>query len=477
MGVVLAALSPHPPIIVPEIGKEEGQKAHQTQEALAGLARRIAGLEPDVLVLCDPHGEFSRHGITVHQTPILEGDFGQFGYPDLAFRWPSHQKLANRIADGAREAGLPVVGREREQGELSYAAMVPLYYLREAGVTAPLVSITLGRADHMDYFRLGRVVRESLEDLKLRGVVIASGDLSHRLKPGAPAGYDPAGKDFDALVVEAMREADGRRLLRIDPRLEARAGYCGLDPLCLAMGSVEALHPRGEVLSYEGPFGVGYAVAAFTPAVAEARGEGSGEPADEPKAAAREHGTGFLPVGMTEPDDIGCASEVTGLARQSLEAYVREGRIIPAPAQPGPCLRGRAGVFVTLHEYGVLRGCIGTIAPTRDSIAEEIIYNAIAAGTQDPRFRPVTRGELADLTYSVDILSPMERVDGLGDLDPRRYGVLVRKGRRQGLLLPDLEGIDTAEEQVAIAKDKAGIPRTDEDVELYRFTVERYEEP
>ncbi len=473
MGVVLAGLSPHPPIIVPEIGREEGQKARQTQEALAALARRMKDIAPDVIVLCDPHGEYSRQGIMVHKAPVLEGDFREFNYPDLSFRWPSHQKLANRIVDGAREADLPVIGREGTEDRLSYAALVPLYYLRAAGVSAPLVSITLGKASHVDYFRLGRVVREALEDLDLRGVVLASGDLSHRLTPGAPAGYDPAGKDFDALVVAAMREGDGRRLLHIDPRLEARAGYCGLDPLCLAMGAVEGLHPQCEVLSYEGPFGVGYAVAVFTPAPAEEETKPGGSGL---AAAGGWKGPALMVPGLAEPEDVSCATDVTNLARRSLETYVREGRIIPVPENPAACLQGRAGVFVTLHEYGVLRGCIGTIAPTRDSIAEEIIYNAIAAGTEDPRFRPVTKGELPDLTYSVDILSPLERVDSPDDLDPHRYGVLVRKGGRQGLLLPDLEGIDTVEEQVAIAKEKAGIPRTDKDVELYRFTVERYEE-
>ena len=132
----------------------------------------------------------------------------------------------------------------------------------------------------------------------------------------------------------------------------------------------------------------------------------------------------------------------------------------------------RAAVFVTLNKHGQLRGCIGTTSPTRASVWEEIIANAIAAGTQDPRFNPVREEELDELVYSVDILSEPELITDVSQLDPQKYGVIVKQGRRSGLLLPALEGIDTAEEQVRIAKRKAGI--SEGDVTLRRFTVTRY---
>lgn len=161
------------------------------------------------------------------------------------------------------------------------------------------------------------------------------------------------------------------------------------------------------------------------------------------------------------------------LARQSLRHYLITGTIMPTPLDLPDFLRQRAGAFVSLKKHGQLRGCIGTYGPTQPDVATEIIVNAVSAGTQDPRFWPVKLNELADLSISVDILAPPEQVAGLADLDPRRYGVIVKRGHRSGLLLPDLEGVDTAEEQVAIAREKAGI-RRDEPVTLYRFTVTRY---
>lgn len=161
------------------------------------------------------------------------------------------------------------------------------------------------------------------------------------------------------------------------------------------------------------------------------------------------------------------------LARQSLEHYLGRDGYLAAPDEPPPELSGQAGVFVSLKKRGHLRGCIGTFGPTQPTIAAEIIHNAVSAGTQDPRFPPVTAAELPDIDVSVDILSAPERVDSLDDLDPKKYGVIVRRGRRSGLLLPDLEGVDSVAEQVGIAMQKAGI-RPEEEIELYRFSVTRY---
>jgi hypothetical protein len=161
------------------------------------------------------------------------------------------------------------------------------------------------------------------------------------------------------------------------------------------------------------------------------------------------------------------------LAKKSIEAYVREGKTIELPDPLPPELSGKAGVFVCVKKQGDLRGCIGTFLPSCDSIGKEIIMNAISAATKDPRFNPVTADELESLTYSVDILSCPEQVKDLSELDPRKFGVIVVCGNRRGLLLPDLEGVDTVEEQLRITRMKAGImPR--EEVEIYKFEVRRY---
>ena len=161
------------------------------------------------------------------------------------------------------------------------------------------------------------------------------------------------------------------------------------------------------------------------------------------------------------------------LARKTIELYVREHKIATPPQELTPEMRQRAGVFVSLHRQGELRGCIGTIEPTQPDVAHEVIANAISAATRDPRFPPVRPDELDDLDISVDVLSKPEPVHSLAELDPKRYGVIVALGGRRGLLLPDLEGVDTVEEQIRIALRKAGIGRN-EPYQLYRFEVIRY---
>ena len=162
------------------------------------------------------------------------------------------------------------------------------------------------------------------------------------------------------------------------------------------------------------------------------------------------------------------------LARETIENYIKQAKIITSPPDiPKEMINQKAGVFVSLKKYGDLRGCIGTFMPTQKNIAQEIIKNAISAAVEDPRFSPVNVSELEDLSISVDVLSAPEEVKDISQLDPKKYGVIVSSGYKKGLLLPDLEGVDTAEYQIDIAKRKAGI-YPDEKVKLCRFEVKRY---
>jgi AmmeMemoRadiSam system protein A len=162
------------------------------------------------------------------------------------------------------------------------------------------------------------------------------------------------------------------------------------------------------------------------------------------------------------------------LAKRTVDEYVRTGKPPPAPEVLDDLMGRRAGAFVSLKKHGQLRGCIGTIEPTAECVAHEVIRNAVSASTRDPRFSPVAEDELAELDYSVDVLSVPEKIGDIGELDPKRYGVIVSKGSMRGLLLPDLEGVDTVEEQLRIAMIKAGLDPSDKGVEIQRFEVTRY---
>jgi AmmeMemoRadiSam system protein A len=162
------------------------------------------------------------------------------------------------------------------------------------------------------------------------------------------------------------------------------------------------------------------------------------------------------------------------LARKTVETFVRENKIIDPPAELQPEMKEKAGVFVSLHRQGQLRGCIGTFAPTTENIAREVIRNAVESCSRDPRFPPMRPEELEHLEISVDVLTEPVPVKSAAELDAKKYGVIVKSGPRRGLLLPDLPGVNTVEEQIAICRSKAWID-DDEPVELFRFEVRRYQ--
>jgi len=160
------------------------------------------------------------------------------------------------------------------------------------------------------------------------------------------------------------------------------------------------------------------------------------------------------------------------LARQAVETYINKAKITH-PADLTPEMKDRAGVFVSLKKHGQLRGCIGTFEPMEANIADEIVRNAVASAVGDPRFPPVKPSELNELEYSVDVLTHPEPVEDKSQLDPKKYGLIVQSGYRRGLLLPDLEGVDDVETQIAICRQKAGIMGS-EPIKMFRFQVKRY---
>jgi AmmeMemoRadiSam system protein A len=468
-GVVIAGVSPHPPVIVPSVGGRDARTAERTARALSELSQAIVQENPDTLVLVGPHGPVFRDAIACTQDRTLRGDLSGFGAHDASVEFENDLELAREISSLARESPnrtrVAMVGAdERTAYQLSqgldHGAVVPLYFLKQAGLRSRLSNLTTGFLPLTEVYAFGATVARAAEKLGRRIAFLASGDLSHRLTPSAPAGYHPRGKEFDALIVRALREGAPDLLVQIDPTLEDAAGECGLRPIIMMFGSVDERVLEPQVLSYEGPFGVGYGVAIIRP---------RGWDTSRGFLSRWEALEGDRLAGLRSRQ-----SPIVALARAALESYVRAGRTIEPGPEHDELLDQRAGAFVSLKQHGQLRGCIGTTQATTRNLAEEVIQNAISAGTQDPRFPPVEESELGELEYSVDVLGEAEPVDSLEDLDPTIYGVTVEKGYRRGLLLPDLEGIDTAEQQVEIARRKAGIRSGETGVKIFRFRVTRY---
>ena len=343
--------------------------------------------------------------------------------------------------------------------ELDHGTMVPMYFINKYYTDYKLVHITYSILNDIELYKFGMAIQKTAKNLNKNTVIIASGDLSHRLTEDGPYEYSPQGAKFDKELIENLENGNVVNIFNMDKCMIEEAGECGLRSLYILLGAMEGNSIQGELLSYEGPFGVGYGVMKFK--------QESENISNLDKLLKIKEESFNKKIYNSNP--------YVKLARESLNYYFKNKRLMIASNDlPREMLEERHGVFVSLKKFGQLRGCIGTIFPTTDCVANEIIRNAIQAAIADPRFLEVTEDELVDIDISVDVLTnPIKAIKE--ELNPKIYGVIVSKGQNRGLLLPDLEGVDTVEEQLNIACQKGGInPNSDYNIE--KFEVIRYKE-
>lgn len=471
MAIVGAFVMPHPPLIIPAVGRGREKGIQATIDACEEVGRRIAALAPDTVIVSSPHATLYRDYFHISPGKKARGNFGMYGAPQAAYEVTYDAEFVDALCEECDAQGIAAGSDYERDRRLDHGTMIAVHFIEQQYRDFKVVRIGLSGFSPAEHYRLGRCVQQVAARLGRRVVWLASGDLSHKLLDEGPYGFAPEGPIFDKRITDDFASGDLIDLLAMDPSLAERAAECGLRSFQMMAGAFDRTRVSSELLSYEGPFGVGYGVATFDP-VGE---EGADESCDR-LAAYLELREAKLRE-LKEQED-----SYVRLARASLEAYVRDGRRIQVPRdlpaelrQNAELMQTRAGCFVSLKVDGQLRGCIGTIEPTRSSLAEEICANAISAGTRDPRFRPVRPAELSELVYDVDVLTAPEAVASADDLDPARYGVIVScaDGRR-GLLLPDLDGVDTVEEQLRIAARKGRIELDFDDYRLHRFEVVRH---
>lgn len=267
MGVKCAALLPHPPIVIEEIGGRELKKAEKTIKGFKKTAAEIAEFkdELDLIVFITPHGPVFRSTASLIIKDQLQGDFGDFGFPKLEFKEKSDTAFAEKLLQNTSEKNLALQSLRKKDlinygidQELDHGIMVPLNYLEEAGLKLPIVPISIGFISYQELFEIGKEIARTASELNYQIAVIASGDLSHRLKKGAPAGYNSEAHLFDEKLIEYFKEKDFDSILNFDQELVEKAGECGLRPIVTMLGVIDGLELELEVNSYEGPFGVGY---------------------------------------------------------------------------------------------------------------------------------------------------------------------------------------------------------------------------
>jgi len=468
MGRILSAyLTPHPPIIIAQIGQGEEQKAIKTIEGMEEIGRDIAMRKPQTILIITPHGPVFSDANAISMEKTIKGDFSSFGHNELSYSYDTDQELTCQIVKNCLKNNISIAQMTKEMykrykldGKLDHGALVPLHFVDKYYSDFQIVHITYGVLSPKELYLFGRQIEASILQQKNNVVIIASGDLSHKLKDSGPYSYSPEGPEFDRLIIEIIEKADIGAISSFDMELAHKAGECGLRSLMILAGILSPYELDTKVLSYEGPYGVGYGTAKLIPGKRTNR--------DLMDTIEKSQKTKQTAIRQSE-------SPHAALARKSLEHYVLTGEYLEVPEDlPEELLVAARPVFVSIKKHGSLRGCIGSTAASRGSLAREIIHYAVEAGTRDPRFSAVTEDELEELVYSVDVLSPSEPIHSIAELDPGIYGVIVEKGYRRGLLLPMIEGVDTPRDQVRIALQKAGISE-DDDYKMERFRVERYQ--
>lgn len=404
MAVTAGFMVPHPPLIVPAIGKGEEQTITDTQEAYRRAAEEIAALRPETIVVLSPHTVMYADYFHVASGHWASGDFGQFRAGQVKLEAEYDTEFVRQLCSLADRESFPLGTLGERDRQLDHGVMVPLYFVNQYYDGYRLVRVGLSGLSLAEHYRAGLLIQKTAEQLGRRTVIIASGDLSHRLKEDGPYGYKEEGPAYDKRIMVTMGRASFGELLEYPESFCEIAGECGHRSFTIMAGCLDRRAVEAHRLSYEGPFGVGYGICTYTvTGTDEAR-------AFLKRYEEKQH--------RKAVEDKGREDIYVRLARKSLETYIRTGKSL------------------TL------------------SRAEE---------------------ELERLVYSVDVLGEPEAITSKEELDVKKYGVIVTKGRKRGLLLPDLDGVDSVEEQIAIARRKAGI-REEDEVSLERFEVIRHGE-
>ena len=433
MKILGAFMVPHPPLIVEEIGKDEIEKIKKTRDSYIQIAKEIKELNPSTIIISSPHAPMYSDYFYLPNEEEAVGSFSNFGASNVKFNQKYDVELIKEIEKISKSKNFPC-GRVESRESLDHGTMVPLYFINKYLSDYNLVVVGLSGISLEANFEMGKIILEAVNNLDRKVVYVASGDLSHKLQDYGPYGFIEEGPIYDKKIMDVMGNAKFDELLKFDLDFLRNAAECGHRSFIMMSGFLNNIKVTSKLYSHEDITGVGYGICSYYPI----------DPYIE-------------------------------LARRTINSYIKDNEIIEVPDDiDKELLDKKSAVFVSIHKNGNLRGCIGTIYSLTNCVAEEIINNAISAATNDPRFNKVSEDELDDLEINVDVLTTPEDIDDESKLDPKKYGVIVTSGFKKGVLLPDLEGIDTIQEQISIAKQKAGI-NDNEKISLKRFEVIRHD--
>ena len=404
MPILAAFMVPHPPLIVPQVGRGGEKEIEETRAAYETVAREIAALKPDTIIISSPHATMYADYFHISPGRKAQGSFASFRAPEVRFREEYDAELVSEIERLASAAGFPAGTLGERDRALDHGVMVPLWFVRQFWQDYRLLRVGLSGLPLTEHYALGQLIRRAADKLGRRAVWIASGDLSHKLQPHGPYGFAPEGPEYDARIMDVCSRAAFGELFDFSEDFCEKAAECGHRSFVMMAGAFDGLSVEARQLSHQDVTGVGYGICTFYP-----KGE-------DP---SRRFLDSYLQKQAAQAlDKRRLEDPWVKLARASLEAWVREKRTIALPeGLPAPLRDSRAGAFVSVHENGRLRGCIGTIAPTCATLGEEIIQNAVSAASRDPRFEPIRPEEMRALSAWVSALRS-ENGESIGESIP-----------------------------------------------------------
>ena len=460
MSIVAAFMVPHPPMIVPEVGRGSENQVEKTIKAYEKVADEIAALKPETIIISSPHSIMYSDYFHISPGAGASGSFADFGAPQVRFDLDYDEELVKLICARAEASHFPTGTLGEKRPELDHGTMVPLWFITKKYKDFKLVRTGLSGYDLLKHYEYGMMIKDAIDEVGHRVVYVASGDLSHKLQDYGPYGFAEEGPVYDKRIMDVCSGGRFGELFNFDESFCEKAAECGHKSFVIMAGALDGKAVEATQYSHEDVTGVGYGICSFIPKD------------DDNSRHFLDARLKLVENELLEKSERSDA--YVKLARASAEYFVKNGEVMPLPDDVAPELLDiRAGAFVSIHKFGALRGCIGTIASTQKNLALEIIENAVSAVSKDPRFQPVTEDELKYLDINVDVLGEAEKISSPAELDVKKYGVIVQSGYKRGLLLPDLDGVDTVEQQVSIARRKGGIA-PDEDVDLFRFEVVRH---
>jgi AmmeMemoRadiSam system protein A/AmmeMemoRadiSam system protein B len=448
---------PHPPLIISEIGKGREKEIEKTINSYNEIAKEIADINPETIIITSPHTRLYNDAFYLLPNKTIKGDLSKFGAGSVSFEEENDLELLDEIEKVCNEEEVSCA--RKIEMDLDHGSMVPLYFIRKYLPKCKIIVIGFSYLSLVDNYKMGEVIKKAVNNLNRKVVFVASGDLSHKLKEYGPYGFDSDGPIYDEKICNTMKNANFNELLEYEENFLDKAAECGHRSFTIMAGALDSLNVEPIFLSHEDVTGVGYGICKFYP---------------KEENINRNFRIKYLDKIKTDLiDKYNNSDSYIRLAKDSITNYISNKKEIDIPDYVEDKLKNeKKAVFVSIHKFGKLRGCIGTILPTKECIAKEIIDNAINAATLDSRFDVISKDELPFLEINVDELTIPEKTTK-DELDPKKYGVIVTSGFKRGLLLPDLDGIDTVEEQIEIAMKKGNISSNDK-IELERFEVIRH---